>query len=540
MNYFQPSSVRLHLFSWARAQKTYDKNSWYIIESLLLPCKGTDMPTNNTDVTPTLLTIAHQTMVERNMLPEFEGAVQKELATINQPAACPSNSPTKDLRHLAWVSIDNDDSLDLDQLTYAEKLPKNTYKIYVAVADVDALVKKKSAIDQHAAHNTTSVYTPGKVFPMLPDKLSTNLTSLNPQQERQAIIIEMVISSEGSVTQYDIYSACVRNQAKLAYDSIADWLDQKGTIPAELAKLPHGDSQIILQDHIAGLIKNYRHKQGALTFKTIEMQPVLKEGKIIALQEVVDNRAHQIIENFMISANTSATKFLESHKIPTLRRVVRTPKNWNGIIALAETYHTHLPNKPDSKALEVFLRERQVASPVTFPDLSLAIIKLLGRGEYVAATPGATPIGHFDLALQDYAHTTAPNRRFPDLIMQRLLKGVLFKANSSAYSIAELSQLATYCTEKEDDATKIERKMKKVAAAILLSSQIGSQFEGIITGINENGTWVRLFHPPVEGKLIRGFTGLLVGTKVLVELTFVDINNGFIDFKLIKKINLSI
>ncbi len=475
-----------------------------------------------------LTTLARQAMLEYNLAADFSQEVMNELSQITSPA--PSMPAFRDLRDKLWASIDNDDSLDLDQLTYAEKASENKAKVYVAVADVDALVKRGSAIDQHAACNTTSVYTPSIVFPMLPEKLSTNLTSLNQGQERRAIVVELLINEKGATDNFDIYPAVVRNQAKLTYNGVAAWLDGTGPALAAFSPLPELAEQLRLQDALAKKIKQYRYSQGSLSFKTIEMQPIIRDGQVVNLEEVVHNRAHKLIEFFMISANTAVTQFIRKRNLPTLRRVVRSPKNWGRIVEIAESFGEKLSSNPDSKALEAFLVKRRRESPQTFPDLSQVLIKLLGRGEYVVGLPGEVPIGHFDLALQDYAHTTAPNRRYPDLIMQRILKHLLL-AQPAPYSIPELTDIARHCTEKETDAAKVERKLKKSAAAILLSSQIGREYDAIVTGAGEKGVWVRILQLPVEGKLVKGFAKLKVGDRLPVKLIHVDIPNGYIDFE---------
>lgn len=462
-------------------------------------------------MTVSLTEIARTAMIERGLLPDFPAAVTAELNGITAPA--PKDS-RRDLSNLFWISIDNDDSRDLDQLTYAEE-----GKIYIAVADVDSLIKRRSAIDAYAAHNTTSVYTPTKVFSMLPLKLSTDLTSLNENTDRNAIVIELKVDKEGRFDLLDLYPAYVRNHAKLAYNAVASWLNGEAPFPPP----PPIKQQLILQDRIASTIKEYRAKQGALHFATIELQPIIVDNLAVGLEEKVANRAHHLIENFMIAANVAATHYLMARNIPTLRRIVRTPKRWDRIIDLARDLGVQLPDEPDAKALRAFLIEQQSARPDRFADLSLAVIKLIGRGEYVVGTPNHEALGHFDLALRDYAHATAPNRRYPDLIMQRLLKG-------EKYDLKDLKALAEHCTLKEDDATKVERRVQKSAAAMVLQPHIGTRYKAMVTGAGESGTWVRLFTPPIEGKLIHGYDGLDVGDYVTVKLIHVDIVKGHIDF----------
>lgn len=467
-----------------------------------------------------LTNIAEHVMVEKGFIPDFPNSVMEELVKIQAPA---SPSPSmRDMRNLLWVSIDNDDSLDLDQLTYAEQ----SGKVYVAIADVDALVKPGSAIDQYAGHNTTSVYTPTKVFPMLPHKLSNDLTSLNENADRCAIVTEVNIENNGTFSLGGIYPALVRNHAKLTYNGVGAFLEVNAPLPnLSQAVL----EQLKLQDRIAQLIKDFRKEQGSLSFVTTEYEPVIENGIVVALREIVFNRAHEIIENFMIASNASMAHYMTEKKLPTIRRIVRTPKRWDRIILLAKQFGTNLPSYPDAKALESFLLKQLQRDPESFPDLSLALIKLIGRGEYVLGAPGQPSIGHFDLALHEYAHTTAPNRRYPDLIMQRILKGNLYH-EKPPYTLNELDSIANRCTEKETDATKVERRMRKSVAALLLQKYIGKEYPAIVTGTGEKGTWVRLKTPPVEGKLIQGTKGLDVGDRVKVKLVHVDIARGFIDF----------
>ncbi|MBS0625678.1 MAG: RNB domain-containing ribonuclease [Verrucomicrobia bacterium] len=459
-------------------------------------------------------------MNDRGFIPEFPHQVFEEIYHLKQPAS-PHGSNVKDLRHLLWCSIDNDNSRDLDQLTYAEKK-----KIYIAVADVDALVKHGTQTDRYAAHNTTSVYTPSKVFPMLPEKLSTDLTSLNEKSDRCANVVEVTVESNGDFSLSDIYPALVRNQAKLAYNSVAAWIEREVPLPV-FEKLPELANQLLLQDRIAQSIKDFRNLKGALYFATVELLPVVADGLVVELRESKENRAHQLIENFMIAANVAVTQYLKKHQLPILRRVVKTPSRWDRIVSLAKSLGGSLPFHPDAKALQEFLIEQQKANPEKFADLSLSIIKLIGKGEYTLDPKQ----GHFDLALRDYAHTTAPNRRYPDVIMQRILKSALYSDYPIPYGKAELTYLAKHCTQKEDDATKVERRMVKCAAAFLLQDRIGEKFSALITGASPKGTWVRLKTPPVEGKLTRGCEGFDVGDTLEVKLLRVDILNGHIDFK---------
>lgn len=488
------------------------------------------MVENNQQHRAILQSIAYKVMQERGFLPDFSGKELAELGNIESPAVMDGKAPIQDLRDLLWASIDNDDSNDLDQLTVAEAMPGHKVKVLVAVADVDALVKNGSAINEHAQHNTTSIYTAAEIFPMLPEKLSTNLTSLNFDQDRLSIVVEILVDSDGVVQNSAVYQALVRNHAKLAYNSVTAWLDGSGIIPEAITAVDGLDENLRLQDETAHWMKAYRHAQGALTLETIETKPKFDGDQIQALEIEEPNRAKEIIEDFMIGANGVTARFLSSKNFPSLRRVVRTPKRWERIVEIASEHGTKLPADPNSNALEEFLIERKASDPLRFPDLSLAVIKLLGAGEYVAELPGEEVPGHFGLAVKDYGHSTAPNRRFPDLLTQRLLKAAL-RGQPVPYSKAELDDLAAHCTQAEDAANKVERQVEKSAAALLLKSRIGEQFNSIATGASEKGTWVRLLEVPVEGKLVLGFEGVDVGDRIRVQLVSVNVEQGFIDFK---------
>jgi exoribonuclease-2 len=475
-----------------------------------------------------LQTIARRVMRERGLLPDFSPAVQAEAGS-SRAATAEADSSIRDLRSLLWCSIDNDDSLDLDQLTVAEPQPGGSVKIFIAVADVDAAVKKGSAIDGHAKTNTTSVYTAAEIFPMLPEKLSTDLTSLGEGRDRIAIVIEAVVAPDGTIAQPGIFRAVVRNKAKLAYNSIAAWLEGTAPAPPPPAAVPGLAEQLRLQDRSAQALKNLRHQHGALSLETLQTRAVFDGDMLADLQLDEKNRAKELIEDFMIAANGVTAQYLEGKGLPSLRRVLRSPERWQRIVELAAQQGGKLPAEPDARALEEFLHQRRQADPASYPDLSLLIVKLLGSGEYVVETPGAPVSGHFGLAVRDYSHSTAPNRRFPDLITHRLLKAAL--ANRQApYNLDELDALARHCTEQEDNATKVERQVEKSAAALLLSSRVGERFDAIVTGASPKGTWVRIFKPAVEGKLVRGVEGLDVGDRVRVELTHTDVEQGFIDF----------
>lgn len=477
-----------------------------------------------------LAEIARQAMLDKGLEPDFSDIALKELSTIKPPIPSMDSESIKDLRRLTWFSIDNDDSKDLDQLSYIELLPNEDCKLYVAIADVAILVKKDSAIDQHAEYNTTSVYTPSKVFSMLPEKLSTDLTSLNPNEDRRAIVVETTIDAQGAIKGFDVYPAYVHSYAKLAYNSVAAWLDGNTPPPQPIANSQDLQNQLRIHDAIAKKIKLYRESQGQLSLETAEFQLIISEGTVTGLQEQKKNRARQIIETLMITSNTAATQFLIKLNLPIVRRVVQAPKRWDRIVDFAKTYGDTLPNEPDSKALEQFLIKRKSADPLNFAELSLTIIKSLGRGEYILSGSGEkSAIGHFALALQDYCHITAPNRRYLDLVIQRMLKAVN-KGLPAPYTTEELNLIAQHCTQKEIDAEKVERRVKKSAAAMLLSSSIGTVYDGIILGSGEKGTWVKVLNPPIEGKVVKGFEGLDVGNHVRVKLIHIDVKQGFIDF----------
>ncbi len=465
-------------------------------------------------------------MIDKGLQPDFAPETEKQLESLNAPA---KDDSVKDLRAMLWCSIDNDDSRDLDQLNVAEDKGSGNVRVLIAVADVDALVKRGTPIDDHARQNTTSVYTAAKIFPMLPEKLSTNLTSLNEGEERIALVIDMMVDSGGNVTSGDVYRARVFNRAKLAYNGVGMWLQGQGEAPDKVKALKGLAENLKLQDQTADKMRELRHEHGALDLETIEAKAVIENGRVIDLRTEARNNAKNLIEDFMVAANGVTARFLASKKFPSIRRVVRSPERWDRIEKIASDLGEHLPADPDAKALEEFLVRRRKADPTRFPDLSLAVVKAMGAGEYVMEKVGATPIGHFGLAVKDYTHSTAPNRRFPDLITHRLVKAAL-AGEKPPYTDDELNELAQHCTEAEDAANKVERQVRKSAAATLLSSRIGERFDAIVTGASEKGTWVRVFHPPVEGKLVHGSQGADVGDKLRVKLLSVDVEKGFIDF----------
>jgi exoribonuclease-2 len=474
-----------------------------------------------------LRTIARRAMSSRGLLVDFSDEVEREVAKLaSRP---PESAGARDLRDLLWCSIDNDDSTDLDQLTVAEALPDGRTRVRVAVADVTALVERDGAVDAHAGHNTTSVYTAAQVFPMLPDELSSGLTSLNPGEPRLAVVVEMAVSAAGEVESGEVARAWVVNRAKLAYNGLAAWLDGTAPTPPAVAAVPGLEATIRLQDRVAQAMHESAHARGSLGLRTLEARAVFDGELLSDLELDEENRTKQLIQSFMVAANQAVARFLEGAGMPSLRRVVREPRRWDRIVELAAQHGTRLPGRPDGLALESFLHARRAADPERFPDLSLAVVKLLGSGEYVAELPGHEAPGHFGLAVSDYGHATAPNRRYPDLITQRLVKAAL-AGRPCPYSGAELTDLAERCTRREDDATKVERLVRKAAAALLLEGRQGQVFDGLVTGASAKGTWVRIFQPPVEGRVVRGEDGLDVGDRVRVRLLGTKVEAGFIDF----------
>jgi exoribonuclease-2 len=468
-------------------------------------------------------------MVEAGFHPDFPPEIAREVQALQQQRAPALPQQVRDLRALLWSSIDNDTSRDLDQVEYVERLADGTLRLLVGIADVDAAVRRGSATDQRAATETTSVYTGVATFPMLPLELSTGLTSLLDAQDRQAIVVQLHIADSGEVTEHDVYAAWLRNKAKLAYSSVGAWLEARGPLPTAVAATPGLEAQLRLQQEASARLRGLRHQHGALTFGSVEATPVVENGEVKDLAVSRHNVAEDIIESFMVSANVAMAMVLREKGSLSIRRVVRTPRRWDRIQDIAGRFGVQLPSAPDSRALSRFLEQRKTADPLHFPDLSLSVVKLLGPGEYIVESPGTEHEGHFGLAVHDYTHSTAPNRRYADLVTQRLLKAA--GSASESYSEAELRTFATHCTEREDAARKVERLMRKVAAAGLLSRRVGETFEGIITGASPKGTYVRLLKFPAEGRVIRGAQGIDVGDKVQVRLTSVDVAQGFIDFE---------
>jgi exoribonuclease-2 len=467
-------------------------------------------------------------MLDNELLPDFGDAAMNQANSLVK-AATDSASEIRDLRELLWASIDNDTSRDLDQLTVAIPADAGSVRILVAIADVDAVVKIGSPIDDHARANTTSVYTPAAIFPMLPEKLSTDLTSLGEGVERLAMVIDMTLDSGARITQSSIYRARVLNRAKLAYNAVGAWLQGTGPEVARVTAVAGMDRQLRMQDQVAQSLRAMRRTHGALDLETVEAQPVFDAGELSDLRPDETNRAKQLIEEFMVAANGVGAQFLSGKGMSSLRRVLRTPKRWDRIVALAKDLGESLPDTPSALALNTFLMKRRQIAPALYPDLSLAVVKLLGSGEYMLLVPGQPIEGHFGLAVLDYTHSTAPNRRFPDLITQRLVKAALSN-QASPYSVEQLNELAAHCTVQEHNAAKVERLVSKSAAAQLLGPRIGAKFDAIVTGASEKGTFVRIMSPTTEGKLVKGYKGLDVGDRVQVTLLHTDVARGFIDF----------
>ena len=460
--------------------------------------------------------------------PTLDDAAKAQLAAL--PASATADG-VRDLRALLWSSIDNAESKDLDQIEFGEELPDKGSRLLVGVADVDLLVTRDSALDRHAMTNATSVYTGADVFPMLPSEISTGLTSLNQGADRAVLVIELVLNADGTPRSHDVYRAIAANKAKLAYDSVGAWLEGRGAVPALVAHTAGLESQLWLQDRIASQLKAQRQKAGALEFDTVEATAVAQNGKVQSLEVTRKNRARDLIEDFMIAANVAIAQYLAEQQRSAIRRVVREPKRWNRIVDIAASYGITLPVTADAKSLSDFLAVRRQADPLRFADLSLSIVKLLGPGEYVVDKPGpADDEGHFGLAAHAYSHATAPNRRYADLVTQRLVKAAIARS-PAPYTDDELAVIAAHCTERENAANKVERIARKAAAALLLAGRIGDVFDAIVTGVNKDGTYVRLLSPPAEGRVMKGEAGMDVGERVRVRLTRTDAARGFIDFE---------
>lgn len=479
-----------------------------------------------------LVTAAHAAMLEHGFQPDFSAEAETELAHIQAlPQATAPDA--RDLRTLLWSSIDNDSSRDLDQIEWAEQLPDGRIRVLIGVADVDAHVAEGTRIDSHARSETTSVYTGVKVFPMLPAELSEGITSLNENEDRVALVIEYAVDAAGTVTDGKAYRALVRNQAQLAYPSVGAWLAGAASPPPKVAANHELAAQLQLQDAAAQRMLGGRFQHGALDLETIETRPVMLAEEAVEITRLDKNRATTLIEEFMVAANGVIARTFEQAGVASIRRIVRTPKRWDRIVEVAAGLGATLPAEPDSKALNDFLLTQKQKDPDHFPDLSLAVVKLMGPGEYVLVQPHEVSPGHFGLAVQDYTHSTAPNRRFPDMVTQRLMKAWLAKA-PQPYSPGDLGAIAQRCTLMEDAARKVEREMQKRIAAVVLHPRIGQSFPAIVTGVNHYGTFVRTLDPHVEGMLVNaatpGVKALDVGDRVTVKLIATDPERGFIDF----------
>ncbi len=471
---------------------------------------------------------AKEVMVEHGFNPDFPPQVSQQLAQLKaHPTQVAAGPKVRDLRSLLWSSIDNDTSRDLDQIEVADRLPNGDVKVMVGIADVDVFVPKSSAIDQHAGREATTVYTGVRIFPMLPEELSTGASSLQENADRISVVIEFVAGPDGSVKSSDVYQAIVRNKGQLAYNAVGGWLENKSAAPPKVAASTDLQAQLKLQDEAAQALRKQRYQNGALNLDTNEVLPVVLNQQVVDVARQERNLATDLIEDFMIAANGVVARMLE--KVSSLRRIVKTPKRWDRIVQLAAAQGEKLPAQPDSKALNDFLLMRKAADPDHFPDLSLAVIKLIGPGEYVLERPGDPEQGHFGLAVQDYTHSTAPNRRFADVVTQRLIKGLL-AGQPALYSDDELAAIATNCTVKGDAARKVEREMSKRLAAVAVSNRIGQRFDAIVTGATAKGTFVRVLQPHVEGLLAQGQQGVDVGDRLRVKLIRTDVQRGYIDF----------
>jgi VacB/RNase II family 3'-5' exoribonuclease len=475
-----------------------------------------------------LQAVAKDIMRQHGFEPDFPPAVQQQLMELRaHPPALIAGGTVRDLRSQLWSSIDNDTSRDLDQIEVAERLSNGDVKVMVGVADLDAFVAKQSAIDQHAARETTTVYAGIRNFPMLPEELSTGKTSLLENQDRLSVVVEFTVDSDGHVASSDVYRAVVRNQAQLQYNSAGAWLENTAAAPPKVTASADLQAQLRLQSEVAQKLRSRRYENGALDLQTDEIYPLVLNTQVIDVVNQQRNHATELIEDFMIAANGVVARMLE--KVSSLRRIVKQPERWDRIVQLAANFGEKLPADPDSKALNEFLIKRKAADPDHFSDLSLAVIKLIGPGEYVLERPGEPAPGHFGLAVQDYTHSTAPNRRFPDIVTQRLIKAML-AGQPNPYSDDELSAIAANCTEKGDAARKVEREMAKRLAAVALQHRSGAVFDAIVTGVTPKGTFVRVLQPRVDGLLAQGQQGVDVGDKFRVKLIRTDVQRGFIDF----------
>ena len=474
---------------------------------------------------------AEAAMREHGFEPEFSAAVIREVRALDEPADHPQPPDVRDMRGAIWSSIDNRESRDLDQIEVAERLSDDSIRVSIGVADVDTLVPVGSAADDHAATNTTSVYTGVVTFPMLPERLSTNLSSLNQGEDRLAIVVQFDVDGNGDISNTEIYRALVRNRAKLAYDAVGTWLEGKTPPPPAIAKSPELEQQLRLQEEAMQRLRRAREVAGALDFESLEATPVVAHGKVVDLAITRRGPARDLIEDFMVAANRSVAKYLLDRGTASLRRVVKEPKRWDRIVALAAEVGEKLPDKPDNVALSEFLARRRAADPEHYADLSLNIVKLLGPGVYVyeRRLGDRRDIGHFGLGVAEYVHSTAPNRRFADLVTQRMLRAVTL-GEPCPYDDDEMFAIAQRCTERGEAARKVERTMRKIAGATMLAERVGDSFAAVVTASSPKGVYARVLSPPVEGRIVRGGQGLDVGDTVKLVLLSADPARGFIDF----------
>ena len=479
--------------------------------------------------TPDLRSIARRAMISSGLATDFPPEVLREAESLTKTIAPPANGPVRDMREVLWSSIDNNESRDLDQVEYVERLSDGRLRLLIGIADVDVFVPKGSVIDRHAFANTVSVYTPAVIFPMLPEQLSTDKTSLLEGRDRLAVVIELILTPEGVVSSKDVYRAAVRNRAKLTYGEVGEWLEGRSPAPGGVTNVVGLEEQVRLQLEATERLHALRKENGALELESVEAEPILSGGEVIRLDIKRHNRAQSIVESFMIAANTAMAELLQERGVASLRRVVRTPERWPQIVRLAASFGATLQSRPDARALSDFLTRRKAADPENYADLSLSVLKMLGGGDYKVEAPGLEQEGHFGLAVHDYTHSTAPNRRYPDLITQRCLKA-LIAGEAPPYTREELEGIADRCNRMESAARKVERTAGKAAVAVLLSGHRGETFDGIVTGVKERGTFVRLVTPPADGRIIKGEEGLSVGDKVRVRLLSTEPERGFIDF----------
>jgi exoribonuclease-2 len=475
-----------------------------------------------------LFAAAREEMIDEGFQPDFPAEALRQMEALRTRTPAGADPGLRDLRSLLWSSIDNDSSRDLDQAEAAERVAGGI-RVLIAIADVDADVPAGSPIDQHAAAQTTSVYTGIRTFPMLPEQLSTDLTSLNQDADRIAVVVELVVAPDGSIGSNGIYRALVRNRAQLTYNGVGAWLEGSGAPPPKVAASAELAAQLELQDEAAQILFQERQRMGALNIDRVEAEAVIADGQVQGIDTRSRNRASDLIENFMVAANGVMARTLTGAGVSSIRRVVRTPERWPRIAELAARYGDRLPAEPDSGALNRFLQKRKSVDAVHYADVSLAVIKLMGPGEYVLSRPGDTGQTHFALAAHDYTHSTAPNRRFADTVTQRLIKSVLSR-RPTPYTDGQLDSIARNCTLKEDAARKVERVMNKRIAAVALAPRIGETFAGVITGVTPKGVFVRISDPPAEGLLVRGQQGVDVGDQLRVKLVSTDPARGYLDF----------